>query len=65
MAPATGIPAIHAAGMPAIAHASACPRRSGAGHSQAAAIPTATSSPMPTPSAACAAASTAKDGAAR
>jgi hypothetical protein len=63
-APASGIPAIHAAGIPAIAHASTWGRRAGAGHSKAAAIPTATSSPTPTPSTACAQARTAKLGAA-
>jgi hypothetical protein len=50
--------------MPAIAQASTCGRSAGAGHSPDAAIPTATSRPIPAPSTACAAASTANDGAA-
>ena len=63
-APTMGMPAIQATGMPAIAHASTPGRCSAAGHSPAAAMPTATSRPMPIPATPWAAASTTKVGAA-
>jgi hypothetical protein len=49
-APTTGVPAIHAAGIPAIAEARTWTRCAGAGHASAAAMPTATSRPIPIPS---------------